>query len=1083
MSADARRDALADFGPAQLSELLDVAYSPEQLAAITAPLEPFVVIAGAGSGKTTVMTARVIWLIATGQVRPEQVLGLTFTNKAAGELSSRVRRAVQRLSDRVSGVPHDEVGEPTVSTYHAFAGRLLAEHGLRIGVEPGSRLLTEAAAIQLAHRIVTRTSRDMSGIDNAVASVVQYVRALDSELAEHCLEPATLRDFDIALIAEIDAAPRIYAETAKARSAALTRIELAHLVEEFREARRVRDLVDFSDQMRFGARLADESPEVGSMLREQFPVVLLDEYQDTSVAQRRMLTGIFGGGHAVTAVGDPLQAIYGFRGASVANIDAFPVHFPRADGRPAPVLRLAENRRSGVRILDAANDLASPLRALHPQVAPLVAPQPTATGRAKPAGGLRIALHLSYSEEIAWVADRVVEQIAAGTAPSEIAILTRMRSDFPAIMSALGEHEVPVEVVGLDGLLAMPEVAEVIAVLEVLHDSTANPSLVRLLSGPRWRIGLRDLALLGHRAARLAGGHGRVEGDVDDQLDAAVAGVDPADIVSLLDALDDPGDLGYDPVARERFAALSAEIRLLRRGIGDPLPDLVHRVITVTGLDVEMAASPDVLRLHRAEGLASFVDLVAGFADAEGDAGVSAFLTWLAMAARYSSVPQLDRPPTADSVQLMTVHRSKGLEWPVVVLPSLTAGVFPEKRSITKWTSNAKAVPFPLRGDAASLPQLTGLTAKDHTAFGDACKAHSALDELRLAYVAVTRAERLVIASSSWWGPAQKNRRGPSDYLLTLREQCIGGGGTVDMWVDAPAEGETSPSYGERVDVAWPPVPGSDLQVRASEAAAGVLAHAGLDVEALRAEQAGLASDEGSPLLGLAADDLDIVLGWDDDIALLLEERRAERSATRVVSLPSSLSASDLVRLADDPDAFTRRLARPVPSAPAPAARRGTRFHAWVEAHFDVQPLLDPDDLPGAADFDIDSDSELTEMQQAFLASAYADRTPIGIEVGFSLVVGGRVVPGRIDAVFSSTDADGLTRYDVVDWKTSRRHDSDPLQLAIYRVAYSELVGVPLEQVDAAFVYVRDGAVVRYDDLPDRAGLEALLLGPGDLTT
>ena len=181
------------------------------------------------------------------------------------------------------------------------------------------------------------------------------------------------------------------------------------------------------------------------------------------------------------------------------------------------------------------------------------------------------------------------------------------------------------------------------------------------------------------------------------------------------------------------------------------------------------------------------------------------------------------------------------------------------------------------------------------------------------------------------------------------------------------------------------------------------------------------------------------------------------------------------MRLAADQDAFTRRLARPVPSAPALAARRGSRFHAWVEAHFGVAPLLDPEDLPGAADSGIDSDDALASMQEAFLASPYADRSPVGVEVPFSLVLGGRVVPGRIDAVFASPAADGSTRYEVVDWKTSPVHESDPLQLAIYRVAWSELAGVPLADVDASFLYVRDGTVVRPPDLLDRAGLEELL--------
>ena len=182
------------------------------------------------------------------------------------------------------------------------------------------------------------------------------------------------------------------------------------------------------------------------------------------------------------------------------------------------------------------------------------------------------------------------------------------------------------------------------------------------------------------------------------------------------------------------------------------------------------------------------------------------------------------------------------------------------------------------------------------------------------------------------------------------------------------------------------------------------------------------------------------------------------------------------MRLAADPELFTQRLARPMPSAPAPAARRGTRFHAWVEQHFGLRPLLEPDDLPGAADADLDSDDALESMQDAFLRSAYADRVPVAIEVPFTLVLGGRVVPGRIDAVFSSVDADGLERVEVVDWKTSTKHDSDPLQLSIYRVAYAELMGLPLERVDAAFVYVRDGVVVRPDTLLTRAELESLLV-------
>jgi len=759
----------------------------------------------------------------------------------------------------------------------------------------------------------------------------------------------------------------------------------------------------------------------------------------------------------------------------VANIDDFPEHFAPAPGRRAPVLPLAENRRSGVNILESANAVAQPLRALHPQVAPLVA-----ANAAKGPGSVRLALHATYAEEIDWLADEVVAEIAHGTEPSDIAVLARATADFPAVMHALADRGVAVDVRGVDGLLTVPEVVEVLSVLDVLHDSTANPSLVRLLSGPRWRIGPRDLALLGRRARQLVGGHAWDDDvDLEGQLDDAVGGSDPADVVSLLDALDDPGDLAYGDDAVRRFAALSAEIRQLRRYVGEPLADLVHRVITTTGLDIELAAAPELIVLKRAESLHAFVDLVAAFQDAEGESGVGAFFAWLSLAERYEKVPELDRAPAPGAVQLMTVHRAKGLEWPVVVLPSLTAGVFPSGKGRSRWTLSRSTLPYPLRGDAAALPELQGLIPASFKAFTADCRTHDEREERRLAYVAITRAERLLIASGSWWGPTQKKPRGPSDYLGLLRDAALDGHGEVAVWVPAPEDGATNPVLDDVLEVDWPVVPDQAALARRRAAAAAVASALGTTVDDLRAEHTELAGDlsEWSPLSGLAADDLETVRGWDDDIALLLEERRGERAATRTVAVPSSLSASALVELAADEDRFARRLARPVPHPPAPAARRGTRFHAWVEDHFGVRPLLEPDDLPGAADAEIDDDTDLAGLRAAFLRTAWAARTPTAIEVPFSLVLGGRVVPGRIDAVFADTGPDGITRYEVVDWKTSKQQTADPLQLAVYRVAYAELLDVPLEQVSAAFVYVRDGSVVRPTDLPDRAALEVLLVG------
>ena len=562
----------------------------EQLAAATAPLAPGVIVAGAGSGKTTVMQARVVWLAGSGQVRPDQVLGLTFTNKAAGELAQRMRAAFAGAEDAA------EQGEPTVSTYHSYAGRLLRDHGLRIGVEPGARLLADATRYQLAGRVLRRAEGPFAELTTTVGHLIGELVALDGELSEHLVDLARLRAEDAALIAEIAALPKPVKFARDAAQTARKRGELASLVAALRAEKRRLDSLDFGDQLAFSARLALEHPSVGEAERDRYRVVLLDEYQDTSHAQKVLLRALFGGGHPVTAVGDPCQAIYGWRGASVANIDGFPEEFPDAAGAPARRYPLSVNNRSGGRLLDAANDLSAPLRAVHAGVVPL-SPRP---GR-EADGSITVALHRTAEDELDWVVDQVAGCLASGVPAREIAVLTRIRSRFGDYHSAFLSRGIPLEVVGLGGLLHLPEVADVVATLEVLDDPTANPALLRLLTGPRWRIGPRDLVLLGRRAQELVrptapGGPGlRAGGDVADLaalLDEAVAGVDPAEVVSLSDALANPGGGPFSAEARERFRQLADELATLRRHGGDPLADLLGRIAAVTGLEVEVDAAP-----------------------------------------------------------------------------------------------------------------------------------------------------------------------------------------------------------------------------------------------------------------------------------------------------------------------------------------------------------------------------------------------------------------------------------------------------------------------------------------------------------
>ena len=359
--------------PADLAAAMGAPWqaSEQQWAAITAPLAPAVVIAGAGSGKTALMAARVAYLVLTGAVRPDQVLGLTFTTKAASELRGRIRQALTdagALDD--SGSDAEDVLEPTVATYNAYAAGLLTDHGLRIGHEPDTRVITDAARYQLGARVVDRHTGEVAFLSDHPKTVIQNLLDLDGSMSEHLVGPDDVRRVDAEALVGFRAAAD-EERAGKNRSTYLDKIEsaanaierrgeLLGLVDGYRRMKADLGLMDFSDQIELGARLAEDQPEVGVAEREKFRVVLLDEYQDTSVAQATMLARLFGGGHAVTAVGDPNEAIYGWRGASVSNILGFAETFPAKDGACRAIESATVNRRPERRI-SRRGRLAAPL--------------------------------------------------------------------------------------------------------------------------------------------------------------------------------------------------------------------------------------------------------------------------------------------------------------------------------------------------------------------------------------------------------------------------------------------------------------------------------------------------------------------------------------------------------------------------------------------------------------------------------------------------------------------------------------------------------------------------------------------------
>ncbi|WP_083871107.1 ATP-dependent helicase [Nocardia aobensis] len=1187
--------------PEQLAQALGLPPpTDEQSAVIAAPLGPTLVVAGAGAGKTETMAARVVWMVANRLVAPDAVLGLTFTRKAAQQLTTRIRTRLARLAgspllreiDSTGRLRATLVGsEPEISTYHSYAGRLLSEHGLLLPVEPSATLLTETQLWQLAHRVVTGWDGDLD-TERTPVSVTEAVLALSGQLAEHLVEPEQLavahRELE-RLVETLPPGPRQRGgpnqELRGIVKAQQDRVALLPLVARLGEELRRRGALDFGSQMSLAARLAATHAEVGAAECERFRLVLLDEYQDTGHAQRILLAALFGdrgavgiGGEApetdfatrpaVTAVGDPMQSIYGWRGASAANLPRFTTDFPAAPNVAAPVLPLLTSWRNPPEALDLANLVAEPLRGAEGGVSvDALRPRPQAT-----AGTVALALTETVAGERQWVAERIAaewEQCAdAGQPPPTSAVLVRRNADAAPLAEALRARGLPVEIVGLGGLLATPEVADIVATLRLIADPAAGSAAMRILTGARWRLGVSDLKALSARARELsiAGTPGRAEPITDaaglsDALRAAAP--EPAEQAGIADAIADPGPAQrYSELGYARIVTLGRELAALRERSGQSLPELVADVERTIGVGVETqtrrtAAGAGAGREH----LDAFADVVAGYA---GDhrATLPGLLSFLAAAEEVENGLEPGEVEVAhDRVQVLTVHAAKGLEWEVVAVPHVARGLFPSGNAAATWLGALAELPTSLRGDRQrdndgdtpdSAPVRDGVPVLDLTELYDrtdlerAIKQHKEAlarrrldEERRLFYVALTRTERALFVSAHHWAETGSTPKGPSDFLLELKRWTehpeSPGHGTVrvDLWADPPPPDAPNPFTDNPAVADWPRDP---LGVRRQAVEAGAalvrtaLAHLPPEPREHRTQPAngrtaparaeippvpsrrthdatselesprqldlfadlthdpatpgtdGTASGNGSEDGAVPEHDPDPE-GWADDVDALLTEHFATVEGIHEVELPAQLPATALVDMRADPAKLAARLRRPLPYPPSPLARRGTAFHAWLQRWFGAVGLLDFDELPGAADSGA-GDADLIRLQEAFLASPWADRNPIDVEVGFETSIGGTLIRGRMDAVFSEPGG----RWLVVDWKTgaepSRAEErSVAMQLAVYRVAWARMMAAQtgeaeelvLDKVGAAFHYVRSGRTVAPAELPGPAELADLI--------
>ncbi|WP_436326434.1 ATP-dependent helicase [Brevibacterium sp. FAM 27836] len=1025
--------------------------SPEQRVIIEAdPAQSMKVTAGAGSGKTTVISQRVVWLVANGHVSPEEILGLTFTRKAVGELGGRIRVLLSRLRHNL-GMGQElslpGLDNPTVSTYNSYAASIVSEHGVSIGIEPETVLLDDATAHTIAGDLIDATPPDEIPGNFSRETMISDVIAFAGAMNDHGRDVGEVTEYLEQCLAALVSSKGRPVDPNGRRAKLEAKIRTARLADAYMREKRRNLAMDFSDQVRFAQRIIDQVPAAAAAERARWKIVLLDEFQDTSVAQLTLLRDLFHS-TAVTAVGDPRQAIYGWRGASADNMIRFSSDFHNVES-----LTLSTSWRNDRTILQVANRIADGLT--DSSEPPLSARDGAGDGEVS----VEVSSGAHDPDYLTNGLRAVTDWFATIPEGATKAVLCRKRAHFAPVAAALEAAGFAVHVHGSSGLLSDPFVADLRSVLTAAIDPMAGDELMRLISGRMLGLGAADIAGLQAFTRRQTERRQAERAETAaDPAEVIVEAIDQATIVEGLDelvevdrALDhgprsatdkallsDYRSSGLSTEALQRLVRLARALRTTRSGTGT-ISSIIRTAMTETGIDSDVWGLSDSLRnLHRSA-LDAFLSAASQYSAADDRPSIPGFLSWLSLMEAHDALSTAEPTAAAEAINIMTVHASKGLEFDAVAVPSLVVKDFPtEPRDKEGWMDRT-ALPYPLRGDRAHLVDFDLREAQFDTKkaldewIGDFIRPHIAdahvAEERRLAYVAFTRAKRHLWLGAELMG----SRTEPDELSPFLTEAVEALGLTVDIPEPADESGE------DRIETTEWPVPRTRQVAAAQQAASWVEASPEVSLETL----ADVHGDVGR----YAAQALRV---------------GARPGAAATAGMPDRLSATALVSWRRDPQGFRTQVLRPIPTPPSRAAEIGTNFHSWVEQHFG-QSSIDIGEDEAVRPIDA---ATIKRLQSTFLASEFATRRADHVEMSFELVLGRFRVPGKIDAVFIT---DGHA--EVVDWKTSKKPDTQVLevmkwQLALYRFAILR-AHPEISEVTGTFYFVGSDEVVRFTELPD----------------
>lgn len=669
--------------------------TPAQLTAVTHGEGPLLIVAGAGTGKTTVITRRIAWLIATRRARPSEILALTFTDKAAAEMESRVDELV----------PYGYV-DAWIGTFHAFGDRLLREQALEAGLQPDFRVLSRPEQfIFLRDRLFEMPLERYRPLGDPTRYVHAILRLIDRAKDED-ISPEAYEAFAARLGAASVDGTGSPSEDSMAAGAA-SHAELARTYAAYELALRVAGCADFGGLIALPLRLLRERADILRRYQERYRYILVDEFQDTNHAQFELVKLLASPHGNITVVGDDDQAIYKFRGAAISNILGFSAAYPHA----AHVV-LTENFRSPQSILDSAYRLIQHNNPDRLEVREGLDKRLTsAVGLGLPVEQAHFA---ALSDEADAVAAKIAEHVAAGGNRSDCAILVRSNQDADPFLRALNVRGIPWWFSGTRGLYDREEVRLALAFLRVLADPGDNLSLYYLGTSPLYLIDSKDMALALAYANRR---HRSLEHTIrrlweSPEITGELSAESRASIARLVEDLDEMrGLMRQQPTGRVLYEYLVTRTGYVRRLATSEQPGDEVKVANVARLF-------DVIARH---GAVSVYDRVPEFVRRMED-----------LIAAGDDPPSPTPDPDFDGVQVLTVHKAKGLEFPLVFMVSCVADRFPLRG----------------RGDLLDLPDDL-VRDREVLPSGDS----HLQEERRLFYVGMTRAkERLVLTGGQDYG-------------------------------------------------------------------------------------------------------------------------------------------------------------------------------------------------------------------------------------------------------------------------------------------------------------------------------------------